>query len=333
MSNTNTVTSEGAVISPQVSKFNEIVAGIRSQSSTADIATAASIANGSDPRFVEITPTVAAVLVKDHNKRNRDVSIAKVNGYASAMERGEWMRNHQGIAFYDDNTIADGQHRLFGLTVAGAAKPDLVIELMTSPHFDAAAIRTIDVSKTRTAGDALGLLGIADAKLKATVGKSSMMILHLINEGTAMKAVTIQQVEDFVLEHDALLAKAILTGTQSTKAVGEPCISIREAAETIFLLLVGGYDEGYAVGYVAQLQQGIAPYPQAPHIYLSRIMTKAKISQRNRDKLSANEKYALLIKGAYLAMQGANVASVKWNAKKESFPSNHPPVIVAEEAA
>lgn len=293
----------------------------------ADKAAADKIANGEQPRYEEVTPAIAVALVRDHNRKNRDLSISKVFGYRDAMNRGEWKLNHQGLAFYSDNTIADGQHRMYALTLADVDS----ITIMVTPNFDESSIDSIDVGKSRNAGDALAMLGIANAKIKGTIVKSAMNILHLIEQGSSMRNITVQQIEQFVQEKNDVLDWAISVGQTSTKSVSEPCLSEREATEAAFLLRVGGYPGGYVAGYVAALQQGMAPYPNAPHVYLSRVFTKAKHAERNKDKIAAQAKYALMLRGAYLAATEQGVSKIAWDPTKESFPTNKPPSMASFE--
>jgi hypothetical protein len=314
-------------------EFHNSVEAVYKQADASDKASAASIADGDDPRYEKISPLVAAVLVKLHNQKNRDVSISKVYGYRDAMNRGEWKLNHQGIAFYPNNTIADGQHRMYALALSDVSQ----IKFMVSPNFDNHAIDTIDLGKSRNAGDALAMIGYADAKLKGTISKSAMNILHMIEQGTSMKNITVQQVEKFVERWNAELDWAIALGRSSVKQVSEACLSERESAEAALLLKIGGYPNGYISGYIAALQQGMAPYANAPHTDITRKLVKAKYADRNKDKLNAMQKYALLLKGAYFAATEQGVSKVAWDKAKESFPTNRPPTIASfddiEEAA
>jgi hypothetical protein len=306
-------------------EFHQSVDAVYAKADASDKARAASIANQDDARYEEITPVVAAVLARDLNHKNRGVSLAKVYGYRDAMNRGEWKLNHQGLAFYPDNTLADGQHRMYALALSDVAE----ITFLVAPNFDEDAIDTIDLGKARNAGDALGMMGIADARLKGTMSKSAMNLLHQIENGTSMRNITVQQVEAFVQKYDDVLDWSIALGRSSTKQVSEACLSERESAEAALLMTLGGYPKGYTSGYIAALQQGMAPYANAPHTDITRRLVKAKYADRNRDKLNATQKYALLLKGAYLAATEQGVSKVAWDKTKESFPTNRPPTVAS----
>jgi hypothetical protein len=61
-----------------------------------------------------VTPFMAENWLRK-NVMNRRVQTDRVAQYAAAMSRGAWRFTHQGIAFFDDDTLADGQHRLLAI--------------------------------------------------------------------------------------------------------------------------------------------------------------------------------------------------------------------------
>ena len=67
---------------------------------------------------IRITPQIAqGFLETNHN--NRNISERLVKKYSQDMLNNQWTTTHQGIAFYEDGTLADGQHRLFGIVRSG----------------------------------------------------------------------------------------------------------------------------------------------------------------------------------------------------------------------
>lgn len=65
-----------------------------------------------------ITPEMAELWLTK-NKRNRNINRQRVKTYADEMRGGKWLTHHQGIAFYEDGTLADGQHRLMAICESG----------------------------------------------------------------------------------------------------------------------------------------------------------------------------------------------------------------------
>jgi UDP-N-acetylmuramoylalanine-D-glutamate ligase len=75
--------------------------------------------------LIKVTPSLAEHFLSK-NRVNRTISHHKVNDYANLMQRGKWSLTHQGIAFYEDDSIADGQHRLLAIIKARATVPMMV---------------------------------------------------------------------------------------------------------------------------------------------------------------------------------------------------------------
>ena len=73
-----------------------------------------------------ITPQLAEKMLAK-NTINRNLSERAANKYAQIMRDGNWSVTHQGVAFYDDGTLADGQHRLVGVVQAGVPVEMLVV--------------------------------------------------------------------------------------------------------------------------------------------------------------------------------------------------------------
>jgi hypothetical protein len=67
--------------------------------------------------LVQITPDMARNMLTS-NPVNRRLSERAVSDLAKAILNNDWQITHQGIAFYDDGTLADGQHRLTAVVKA-----------------------------------------------------------------------------------------------------------------------------------------------------------------------------------------------------------------------
>lgn len=70
--------------------------------------------------LIEITPSKAAEIL-ERNVQNRKISYAKVDQYSRDMASGNWEETHEGIAFAEDGTLIDGQHRLLAIVKTGCA--------------------------------------------------------------------------------------------------------------------------------------------------------------------------------------------------------------------
>jgi hypothetical protein len=73
-----------------------------------------------------ITPSQAIEWLETKNTRNRTLSMKRACMYAGDMVKGKWHQTHQGISFYDDGVLADGQTRLKAIAIANMSIKMLV---------------------------------------------------------------------------------------------------------------------------------------------------------------------------------------------------------------
>jgi hypothetical protein len=274
-----------------------------------------------DPRVVEVTPTIAALLIKGHNGFNRKLSISRANEYAGAMSRGEWELTHQGIALSEDGQIGDGQHRLVGVIIS-----DLPQKFWFFFNFRNKLVDVIDIGGVRNSGDAIELAGIGDARIKAAVAKGVMSYESEADSGRVPRF-TVRQVEAFVRANDDQLTSAIDISKEIILKCSEPVLSVGDSATAALLLARGGYHWNMVSGYISNIQLGIANYPEAPTTDLSRQFMRAKVSDKRKDSLNKKTKLALMCKGAELYALGKSVSRVTWKANKEGLPKTNPPVL------
>ena len=118
-----------------------------------------------------ITPAMAAEYLK-HNNSNRPMREGLAEQYAIDMRKGNWVLNHQGIAFDDKGNLIDGQHRLQGIIYAGVPVTMLVatdIPEKINSGVTIFTMDTVDAGKKRTVGDQLTLHGVENGSLVAAV--------------------------------------------------------------------------------------------------------------------------------------------------------------------
>lgn len=276
------------------------------------------VSSGTAPVVRNVTPSIAALLISEHNGVNRDLSMPKVTTLAAAMNRGEWVEHHQGIAFYPDGTIADGQHRISSVVDSGITQ-----NFLTSTDFDKAAIDAIDRSSRRSAGESLEMRGVDEGKAKATISKFVMNYLAEIRG--EKPRYSDQQIEAFVMDNNSILDRTLKLGHDSTKNVSDPVMTVPVARQLSTLMVIGGWPLHHAAGFIASVQQGVATYPDAPTIQLAKALMKSNVSDRRKDRLNAKQKVALLLKGAVLWSDEMSVARLTWVATKEDLPTNAAP--------
>ncbi|PZS36874.1 MAG: hypothetical protein DLM58_00695 [Pseudonocardiales bacterium] len=104
-------------------------------------------------RVQTITPAKATEML-EANRANRPLSRTVVRGFAEAMQRGDWMVTHQGIAFDDTGVLVDGQHRL-----AAVIEADIPVEMTVFTAVDEGTFDVLDTGKRRNAADVLAMEG------------------------------------------------------------------------------------------------------------------------------------------------------------------------------
>lgn len=106
--------------------------------------------------LVTITPSMAEAYL-GRNLMNRNVSERLVNKYASDMLSNKWGITHQGIAFYKDGSLADGQHRLLAIL---RAKKTVKMQVTTGLNKETSI--DIDAGRPRSMVDGIKIGGLSD---------------------------------------------------------------------------------------------------------------------------------------------------------------------------
>lgn len=153
------------------------------------------------------TMTVTAEIASHwltRNHQNRKINRDRVKRYAQEMLCGKWMNHHQGIAFYDDGTLADGQHRLAAIELSGVP-----VDMVVARGLSRDAGLMIDGHQQRKSYQSVKISGLADwigkeeiSVIKAMVaitsssrGAASMSLLECINYGDNHKDAVMFSVE------------------------------------------------------------------------------------------------------------------------------------------
>jgi len=102
-------------------------------------------------RWVQVSPELAKEWLKKNRANFRRLMQRTMEGYATDMLAGRWMRNPaDAICFGMDGTLLNGQHRL-----AAVAKSGVTITFLVAFGVDPAAMDVMDGGKRRTAADTL----------------------------------------------------------------------------------------------------------------------------------------------------------------------------------
>ena len=153
-----------------------------------------------------VTPEQAKTWLSS-NTRNRPMSMPLAKEYADDMTAGRWMPTHQGIAFYDDGTLADGQTRLMAVTIANTSINMLVTFGIPSP-----SALCIDTHRKRTLSNQLAVSGELP-----WLAKNEAAVAHILMTGDTKKknASSIGKIIDFCrpIEEAMMFAKERTTNS------------------------------------------------------------------------------------------------------------------------
>lgn len=149
--------------------------------------------NPMDFSRVTITPEMAEGLLAK-NTNNRHVSEYSVGKLVAAMTNGEWVFNGDAIRVADNGQLLDGQHRLIACIESGVP-----FETMVISGLPASVFTTIDTGRSRTAGDALSMMGMKYANHTAAAVRWHFALTE--NKVQQMIHVSNDQVVEFVKKH------------------------------------------------------------------------------------------------------------------------------------
>lgn len=228
---------------------------------------------------VNLTPTLAALMMTQHNSYNRPLlnfrNIAKMS---AEIATGDFPLTGQGFTITTKGDLGDGQHRCAAVIHAGKAIPRIVIVTGVAQ----ASISKVDHNMSlRTLGDDLALVNV---NMPAQKGRVAEMIMRYNDMSDAARGSKIshddvdglvritkstqyrrvdrprQAYVDFVVRHDDLLSQAIDVGIQSlttpqNKPLPRPAMMGGDVAAVVyFLLAMAGHDEVDVTDFILALQ-------------------------------------------------------------------------------
>ncbi len=141
----------------------------------------------------KITPEIAREMLT-HNHNNRRLRNTTVVAYARDMRMGEWLSNHQGIAFDEAGSLIDGQHRLAAVVISGVAICALVARGVPTKIDTARAttMDTIDRGAGRTIADMLKL-GHGTVDANAVQAICALLVIYGVQQTNRARKMSLPQ--------------------------------------------------------------------------------------------------------------------------------------------
>ncbi|MEM6734495.1 MAG: hypothetical protein AAF620_00355 [Bacteroidota bacterium] len=125
--------------------------------------------------WVDVTPEMAAELLKTNNEGNRKITKAASKFITEQMKEGAWKITGETIQISDQGRLIDGQHRLFGVIRSNTTQKFLIVKGVPDANQT-----VIDTGKSRTAGDVLYMHGIPNHTIAAAIIKKYLRLLRSV---------------------------------------------------------------------------------------------------------------------------------------------------------
>lgn len=163
---------------------------------------------------MDISPETAEQLLNTSNK-NRKLDKSRVNYYASQMLLGKWALNGESIIISSSGKLLNGHHRLNSVIKSGVTIKAVLVNGVPDDSFD-----TIDQGKNRTNGDVFHILGIENARDKASIVSAYFIIQKMSNIGYHDAAKTpVHSLIDFYNSNSELVDNACYTSEAISKKI------------------------------------------------------------------------------------------------------------------
>ncbi len=306
-------------------RLAEAIREIYLQATDEDKATAEAIVTNKELAVVSISGHVASVIASDYNGRNRPISIPRVGLYSNSMlAEGEWLDGEMKL--FEDNTMADGQHRMIAMAMATLTNPDISFQFVVKPNIKRSQMYAIDSGKSRTLKDFIALDGYSHANMKAIIVSRTAPLLYELDYGSKLRNVTIKGRLDYVAENDDVLNASITVAKQCLFNIDTPVLTQAEIATGIFMLIMGGYDKKQIATYYQDLLTGNSTYEGSPQPAIYKLLKKQLEVKTRAGVLAPVTKLGTCIRGMFYTHQGKAIkkSEIPWNPKKDTFPTNRP---------
>jgi hypothetical protein len=257
-----------------------------------------------------VTPQKALEWI-EKNTSNRPLSHARIRQYVKDITDGNFGLTGEAIRFFEDGTLADGQHRLTAIVKACKSIETLVVFGLSK-----SVASYIDTGKSRTAGDVLCMFsGVGDADAKALATTIRMIVHHDAGRhyaatsgsgnGNTSTAMTNREIQDFYRDNEEALSDAmdwVRAHGKFTNAV------IPRAAQTALYYLFKRANAPLAHDYLSKIIHGMNVEPKSTQASVREILLRDLSSTR---KLDLRSKIYTVVKGFNSEHKRRGISSAK----------------------
>ena len=223
-------------------------------------------------RVETITPDIAAEYLKK-NYKNRNIRKHVVRKYAADMRNGNWQLSPQGISFYENGDLADGQHRLEAILVANCP-----VDLYVT--YDVPKESTIqDRVALRSTADILRMEGLPSYAASFAGVSLANMLFRIAGRNSMSEGVLIK----FIRDNEKLIADALsITGC---KVNGSQMTRIAPLSAAAFCALYCGLDKEHLLNFMKVVNSGFYEKPsEQSAIVLRNYLIQSYIGNNSGEK-------------------------------------------------
>lgn len=222
---------------------------------------------------VEIIPSVAELILENHNKNNIPPNSIKVSQYATDMKHGKFQYNGDSLRFSVDGVLLDGQNRLMASVESGCSFEANIIVGLPDEVFS-----TIDSGRTRTGGNILARNNSLSPYSANTLCQAVRLIMKhergfsLSTSSTTRRSkaeATLDEIQSYINQHTELFEQLDYV----VKEYGRG--SLLSLARILFLLHIGSrFNEKYTKEYLKKLVHGeMLEKGETLHLFRSRLVS------------------------------------------------------------
>lgn len=222
-------------------------------------------------RVETITPDIAADYLTK-NKVNRSLKLHAIRNYARDMANGDWQLSPQGISFYENGNLADGQNRLHAVIRAGVP----VDFYVTYGVPNESTIQDRGVSRSTTDVFKMG------GKSNPATSTAGIAIVNTLFIMANLPHISDSIRVSFVNENEATLANAV----RFTQNGGKNVVGRKAAVgAAVFCALYSGVDSNAIENFCQVLNTGFQnDFQESAAIVVRNFITKEYTGNTNGSK-------------------------------------------------
>lgn len=257
---------------------------------------------------IRLTSEQAADWLAKHEGPNRRISEPRALQYQADMENDRWHFDAMPLRISNEGKLLDGQHRL---TALANCLPSQEIEFLVIKGLTPDSQLVMDQGGARTAGQQLGLKGIKDPNVVASMVKSYLDWRHNKLFSSQTRATTTKpEAVEWALEHQELIAKVFATEFRKVDAPS--------SVVGAFALATIQHAPNRTEEFLSALANGTGLEDGSPILALDRRLRNIR---RTRVKVSHREYLAYFIRAWNAWVSNNTLAKVQIGTlNEESFP-------------